>query len=157
MAEAGSKTGGYGTVSVSLVVRDAKAAMAFYRKAFGAKERYRLTMPDGSIAHAEFEIGDTVVMIADENPQWGNMSPETLGGSPVTLNVLVDDPHVTVAKAEAEGGKALTPVSDHFYGFRSGRVQDPFGHIWIVSKMLEELSPGEMQRRMDAWLAEMNK
>ncbi len=78
----------YGSVSVSLVVRDAKAALGFYEKVFGAKELYRLTLPDGGIAHAEFKIGDTVVMIADERPEWGSRSPHTLGGSPVTLNVI---------------------------------------------------------------------
>ncbi len=147
----------YGSVSVSLVVRDAKAAMAYHEKVFGAKERYRLTMPDGGIAHAEFIIGDTVVMIADENPAWGNKSPETLGGTPIVLNVSVDDPDAAAAKAEAHGGKIVTPVQDHFYGFRAGRIQDPSGHLWMVSKMLEALSPAEMQRRMDALFSDTPK
>jgi len=152
MGEPG-KTANYGTVSVSLVVQDAKAAMDFYGKVFGAKELYRLTMPDGGIAHAEFRIGDTVVMIADERNEWGNKSPRVLGGSPVVLNVMVDDPEATVAKAEAEGGKILIPVADQFYGFRSGRIQDPGGHLWIVSKLIEEVSPDEMQKRMDMMMA----
>jgi PhnB protein len=143
----------YGTVSVSLVTRDAKAAMDFYEKVFGAKELYRLTLPDGGIAHAEFKIGDTVIMIADEKPQWGNKGPATLGGSPVVLNVMVDDPDATVAKAAAEGGKVLLPVADQFYGYRSGRIQDPDGHLWIVSKLIEEVSPDEMQKRMDTMIA----
>jgi PhnB protein len=143
----------YGTVSVSLVVRDAKAAMDFYEKVFRAKELYRLTLPDGGIAHAEFKIGDTVIMIADEDPQWGNKCPRTLGGSPVVLNVMVDDPDDTVAKAGAEGGTVLVPVADQFYGYRSGRIQDPDGHLWIVSKLIEEVSPDEMQKRMDTMMA----
>lgn len=139
----------YGTVSVYLVVKDAKAAMAFYEKVFGAREFYRLTTPDGGIAHAEFKIGDTVIMIADENPQAGNACPATLGGTPVMLNVRVDDPDATVAKAVAEGGTIRIPVADQFYGYRSGRIQDPAGHLWIVSKLIEAISPEEMQRRMD--------
>src|SRR5208337_939299 len=97
------KASDYGTVTVRLVVRDAKAAMEFYKTAFGAKHLYSLTMPGGGIAHAEFKIGDAVVMIADENPQWHNKSPETLGGSPITLKVLVSDPDATVEKAAKAG------------------------------------------------------
>jgi PhnB protein len=147
------KASDYGTVAVSLVVRDAKAAIDFYRTVFGAKHRYSLTMPDGGIAHAEFKIGDSLLMIADERPEWGNKGPETLGGSPVTLNVMVEDPDATVAAAEKAGAKVVFPVADQFYGFRSGRFQDPYGHLWIVSKVLEELSPKKMQRRMDAMMA----
>ncbi len=149
------KASDYGTVAVSLTVRDAKAAIEFYKEVFGATHLYSLTMPDGGIAHGEFKIGNTIVMIADENPQWGNKSPKTLGGSPVTLNVMADDPQATMAKAESAGAKVLSPVSGHFYGFQSGRLEDPFGHIWIVSKVLEELSPAEMQRRMDEWMKSM--
>ena len=151
------KTSDYGTVAVSLVVRDAKAAIDFYEKVFGAKHLYSLTMPNGGIAHAEFKIGDTIIMIADENPEWGNKSPQTLGGSPITLNVMVDNPDATVAEAEKAGGNVLFPVADQFYGFRSGRFQDPFGHVWIVSKVLEELSPKEMQKRMDAMMGGMQE
>ena len=115
----------YGTVSASLVVKDAKAAIEFYKAVFGAEHLYSLTMPGGGTAHGEFKIGNTIVMIADENPQWGNKSPQTLGGSPVTLNVMVDDPDATMAKAEKAGGKVLIPVADQFYGYRSGRLQDP--------------------------------
>lgn len=147
------KASDYGTVAVSLVVRDAKAAIEFYTKVLGAKHRYSLTMPDGGIAHAEFKIGDALLMISDERPEWGNKSPETLSGSPVTLNVMVEDPDATVAKAEKAGAKVIFPVADQFYGFRSGRFQDPFGHLWIVSKVLEELTPKEMQKRMDAMMA----
>ncbi|MGO9546842.1 MAG: VOC family protein [Rhodomicrobium sp.] len=147
------KASDYGSVTAHLVVRDAVAAMAFYEAVFGAKELYRLTMPGGSIAHAEFKIGDTIVMIANENPNWGNKSPATLGGSPIVLNVAVADPDAAAAKAEAHGGKVLVPVQDHFYGFRAGRIEDPSGHLWMVSKMLEALSPQEMQRRMVAMFA----
>ena len=147
------KASDYGTVAVSLVVRDAKAAVDFYMKVLGAVHLYTLTMPNGGVAHAEFKIGDTIIMIADENPEWGNKSPQTLGGSSVVLNVMVDDPDATVAKAEAAGGRVLVPVADQFYGYRSGRIQDPDGHLWIVSKLIEELSPDEMQKRMDMMMA----
>lgn len=148
---------GYGSVNASLVVKDAKAAVRFYEHVFGAVQLYSLTMPDGSIAHGEFKIGDTIVMIADENPQWDSKSPQTLGGSPVTLNVMVDDPDAAATKAEAAGAAIVHPVADQFYGYRSGRIRDPFGHLWIVSRVVEELSPEEMQRRMDGWVAEMAK
>lgn len=151
------KAADYGTVGVALIVKDAKAAIAYYKKAFGAKELYKLTMPDGSVAHGEFKISNTIVMISDENPQWGSKSPASLGGSPVTLNVQVDDPDATAKKAVEAGGKLVYPVADQFYGYRSGRIEDPFGHQWIVSKILEELTPAEMQRRMEAWLADMEK
>jgi PhnB protein len=149
------KASDYGTVAVSLVVRDAKAAIDFYKKVFGARHLYSLTMPNDGITHAEFKIGNTIIMIADENPEWGNKSPQTLGGSPVTLNIMVENPDATLAEAEKAGGKVIFPVADQFYGFRSGRFQDPFGHVWIVSKVLEELSPKEMQKRMDAMMAGM--
>jgi PhnB protein len=151
------KASEYRTVAVSLVVRDAKAAINFYKKVLGAKHLYSLTMPNGGIAHAEFKIGDTIIMIADENPEWGNKGPQTLGGSPVTLNIMVDNPNATLAEAEKAGGKIVFPVADQFYGFRSGRFQDPSGHVWIVSKVLEELGPKEMQKRMDAMMAGMQE
>jgi PhnB protein len=147
------KASDYGTVAVSLVVKDAKPAIAFYEKVFGAKHLYSLTMPGGGVAHGEFKIGKTLVMISDESPQWGSKSPATLGGSPVTLSVMVDDPDATAEKAVKAGGKLIYPVSDQFYGFRSGRIEDPSGHQWIVSKVLEELSPKEMQKRMEAMMA----
>jgi PhnB protein len=154
MMDKAIKASDYGTVAVSLVVKDAKAAIDFYKTAFGAKHLYSLTMPNGGIAHAEFKIGGTLVMIADENPEWHNKSPQSLGGTPVTLNVMVENPDATVAKAEKAGAKVIFPVEDHFYGFRSGRIQDPFGHMWIVSKVNEELTPKEMQKRMNAMMAE---
>jgi PhnB protein len=149
------KASDYGTVTVRLVVKDAKAALEFYKTVFGAKHLYSLTMPGGDIAHAEFKIGGTIIMISDENLQWGNKSPQTLGGSPFTLNVMVESPDATIAKAQKSGAKVISPVEDHFYGFRSGRIQDPFGHMWIVSKVNEELTPKEMQKRMDAMMAGM--
>ncbi len=147
------KAENYGTVSVCLVVKDAKAAMAFYEKVFGAKELYRLTTPEGGITHAEFKIGDTVIMIADENPRVGNACPATLGGTAVVLNVLVDDPDATAAKAQAEGGNIQVPVADQIYGYRAGRIQDTAGHLWIVSKLIEVVSPEEMQKRIDMMIA----
>ncbi len=146
------KASDYGTVAMYLTVRDAKAAIEFYKTVFGAKHLYSLTMPSGGIAHAEFKIGGTILMIGDESPQGQHQSPESLGGTPVTLNVMVDNPDATVEKAVKAGAKIIFPVADHFYGFRSGRIRDPFGHMWIVSKVNEELAPKEMQKRMDAMM-----
>jgi PhnB protein len=107
------KASEYGTVAVSLVVRDAKAAIDFYKKVLGAKHLYSLTMPNGGVAHAEFKIGDTIIMITDENPDWGSKSPQTLGGSPVTLNIIVDNPDATLGEAEKAAGQSffLSPTS----------------------------------------------
>jgi PhnB protein len=141
---------GYHAVTPFLVVSDAARAMEFYKVAFGAKERMRMAGPGGKIVHAEMTIGDAVIMVADEFPEWGNLSPESLNGSPVRMALYVEDVDDVASRAVAAGAKVLIPVADQFYGDRSGRLADPFGHLWIVATHIEDVSPGEMQKRMDA-------
>ncbi|WP_321435767.1 VOC family protein [uncultured Bacteroides sp.] len=143
---------GYSTLTPYLNIKGAVEAIEFYKKAFGAKEITRLTMPDGSIAHAEIEIGDSKIMLAEENPQWGNLSPMALGGSPVTLCLYVEDVDAVFAQALKEGAKVLAgmEVKDQFYGDRAGSLTDPFGHKWSVMTHIEDVSTEEMQKRMDA-------
>lgn len=141
---------GYHTATPYLAVRGAAAALAFYAKAFGAKELGRLTMPDGAIAHAEIQIGDSRIMLADEMPDWGNKGPQTLGGSPVGLCLYVKDADAEVARALQAGAEIVRPVKDEFYGDRSGHIIDPFGHRWTISQRKEDVSFREMQRRMEA-------
>jgi PhnB protein len=142
---------GYHAVTPALVVRDAARAMEFYKAAFGAQERMRMAGPGGKIVHAEMTIGDSVIMVADEFPEWGNLSPESLKGSPVRMGLYVEDVDAVANRAVAAGAKVLIPVADQFYGDRSGRLADPFGHIWIISTHKEDVSPEEMQNRMDAF------
>ena len=137
-------------VSPYLTVVGAEAALDFYRNAFGAKETGpRLTAPDGSIVHTEVRIGDATILLAEHNPDFGTSEPRSLGGTPVRLAIDVENADATVAAAENAGAKVLIPVDDQFYGYRAGRIEDPFGHVWIVSQLVESLSQEEMQRRMD--------
>jgi len=141
---------GYHSVTPYLMVRDAARAIAFYRDAFGAKEVMRFDGPNGKIAHAEVTIGDSHVMLADESPEFAG--PQTLGGAGVSLMLYVDDVDATFAQAVAAGATARRPVADQFYGDRLGTLADPFGHVWSIATHREDVSLGEMQRR----LASMN-
>lgn len=140
------------TLSPYIIVRDAAAAIAFYQRAFGATEELRLTDPNGRIGHAEIRIGTSAVMLADEHPEFGALSPATLGGSPVKLHLTVADADAAAARAVEAGATLLRPVQDQFHGNRSGMVVDPFGHSWFLSAELEPVSPEEMQRRYDKLL-----
>ena len=140
---------GYQQVMPYLVVRGATKALDFYKRAFGAKERMRLPMGD-RIGHAEIEIGDCVVMLADEFPEMGANSPETIGGTPVGLCLYVEDVDAVFKRAIAAGGKEEKPLKDQFYGDRSGTLIDPFGHKWTIATHVEDVSSEEMQRRMAA-------
>ncbi|GAA5127252.1 VOC family protein [Haloechinothrix salitolerans] len=132
-----------------LTVRGAADAMDFYIDVFGATQRGdRFTMPDGSIAHAELQLGDSVIMLADENPEFGNTSPASLGGTAVTLMVYVSDVDATVAKAVSKGATQGGPIKDEFYGDRVGMVTDPFGHVWHIASHIEDVSEDEMAKRM---------
>ena len=144
---------GYHTVTPHLVAQDAAAALAFYVRAFGAVERYRLVEPSGKIGHAEITVGDAVVMVCDEYPDFGAVSPAAYGGSPIKLLVYVDDCDAVVARAVEAGATLLRPVKDQFHGDRSGMVVDPAGFTWTVATRREEVSPDEMQRRFTAALA----
>lgn len=139
---------GYHSVTPYLVVAGAAAAIDFYRRAFGATELMRIPAPDGKIGHAEVRIGDSVVMLTDEAPDWQAFGPKTVGGTPVTLMVYVPDVDAVVARAVEAGAKLTRPVEDKFYGDRSGRIEDPFGHLWDVSTHVEDVAPDELQRRM---------
>lgn len=138
---------GYPRVIPYLFVRGAAKALDFYARAFSAKERMRLAGPDGKVMHAEMEIGDSVIMLADENPQWKNISPETLGGSAVVISLYCEDVDKTFAQAIAAGGKEVMPVKTQFYGDRSGSLTDPFGHIWHLAQHVEDVTPQEIERR----------
>ncbi|MEO5974785.1 MAG: VOC family protein [Ilumatobacteraceae bacterium] len=142
----------YGTVTPYLNIRGAVAAIEFYKQAFGARELYRLAMPDGTIAHAEIKIGDSKIMLAEESEQWGNKSPQTLNGSPVSLCIYVDNVDAVFAKAIALGAKAVgeMTVKDQFYGDRTGSITDPFEHRWTIMTRIEDVSPEEMKKRSDA-------
>jgi PhnB protein len=140
----------YPRVTPYLVVDGAAAAIDFYTKVFGAKERMRMPAPGDKIGHAEIEIGNSMVMLADANPQMGHKSPKALGGSPVSLLVYVENADDTVKRATASGGKVVRPVENQFYGDRMGGVEDPFGHLWYVATHVEDVSPEEMKRRMEA-------
>jgi len=144
---------GYHTLSAYLTVRGASDALEFYKKAFGAVELMRLNMPDGKIAHAEFKIGDSILMISDENPECGSTSPEALGGSPVTLHLYVADADATFSDAIQAGAKEKMPLENQFWGDRMGGVVDPFGHHWLVATHVEDVDPGEFQSRMQACFA----
>jgi PhnB protein len=137
-------------LSPYLTVKDAAAAIDFYRTAFGAVELFRLTAEDGRIGHAELDVAGAIVMLSDEWPDFGALSPPSIGGSPVKLHLNVDDSDAVVARAVAAGATLVRPVRDQFYGERSGMIADPFGHSWFVATVKEEVAPAEMQRRWDA-------
>ena len=143
---------GYRSVNAYLIVKDAAQAIDFYRRAFGAREWYRLTMPNGSIGHAEIEIGDTRVMLADEAPQRNVKSPTTLGGTSVHLVIYLSDPDAAMKQALAAGATETRPIQNQFYGDRSGTITDPFGHLWTLATHIEDVSNTEMQRRLDAMI-----
>ena len=141
---------GYSTVTPYLIVTGAANAIEFYKKAFGAAEVMRLTQPDGKIGHAEMQIGSSKVMLADEALDMGFWSPRSLGGSGTGIMLYVDDVDRAFERAIGAGAKALQPVKNQFYGDRSGTLSDPFGHMWTISTHVEDMSPEEMQHRMEA-------
>lgn len=144
---------GFSTVTPGITVRDANRAITFYQQIFGAKELMRMPLPDGKLAHAEIKIGNSIIMLGDENPEWGNRSPESIGGTPVVLHIYVDDVDTVARRAVEAGAKLLIPVADQFYGDRAGRIQDPFGHIWGIATHTEDVAPADMQRRFDEWMS----
>ncbi len=144
---------GYHSVTPYLIVHDATAAIDYYKRAFGAIETLRLPGPDGKIGHAEILIGDSVVMLADEHPEMRARSPKSLGGSPISLMLYVENVDEQFPKAIAAGGKELRPVKDQFYGDRSGMLEDPFGHTWTLGTHIEDVGADEMQRRLVAMQA----
>lgn len=141
---------GYHTATPYLIIQGAAAALDFYKQVFGATELLRMPQPDGKIGHAEMRIGDSVVMLADEVPGMGYRGPKALGGSTVSLLLYFEDVDAVVARAVAAGAKLTQPVQDKFYGDRSGTIEDPFGHIWVIATHIEDVAPEEMERRVAA-------
>jgi len=138
---------GYPRVTPYLCVDGADAAIAFYTKVLGATEKVRMGAPQGKIGHAELELGDSILMLADEHPEVGFLGPRTVGGTPVTISVYVEDVDAVYERAVAEGASAERPVENQFYGDRTGQFQDPFGHRWHVATHVEDVPPAEMQKR----------
>jgi len=145
---------GYSTVVSYISVKGASDAIAFYKKAFGAEELMRMPMPDGKVGHAELKIGDSIVMMADEmdDPQAISKSPKTLGGVTSGLCLYVEDCDAVFNRAVAAGGKVRRPLTNQFYGDRTGTIEDPFGQIWTISTHVEDVPPDEMKRRMEAFV-----
>ena len=141
---------GYHSVTPYLVVDGAARAIDFYVQAFGATEVMRMPGPGGKIAHAEIRIGDSHVMLADEHPEQGHRGPKSVGGTPVGILLYVEDVDAMFRKAISLGATETRPVEDQFYGDRSGSLTDPFGHNWMISTHVEDVSPEEMDRRMKA-------
>jgi PhnB protein len=141
---------GYPRVTPYLSVNGASDAIDFYRQVFGAQERVRMAEPSGRVGHAELTLGDSVIMLADEYPEMGVLSPKTIGGTPVTIAVYVDDVDATFNQAVQSGATVLREVENQFYGDRSGQIEDPFGHRWSISTHVEDVSPEEMGKRAAA-------
>ncbi|GMU33305.1 MAG: VOC family protein [Planctomycetia bacterium] len=139
---------GFNSVTPHIVVKGAKAAMEFYKKAFGAEEVMCIPAPDGSVMHAEIQLGNSRVMIAEENPQMGCQSPKSLGGSPITVHLYVNDVDSVVNQAVKAGATSVMPITDMFWGDRYGMVTDPFGHKWSVATHTEDLTPEQIGERM---------
>jgi PhnB protein len=138
---------GYPQVTPYLCVDGANQAIEYYSTVLGARERMRMGAPDGKVGHAELEIGDSLLMLADEFPEMGMRGPKAVGGTPVTISLYVDDVDGVFERAVQGGAKALRPVENQFYGDRTGQFEDPFGHRWSVATHVEDVSPEEMERR----------
>jgi len=141
---------GYPQVSPSLAIDGAAAAIDFYTAVLGATVRMRIDGPGDKIGHAELQFGDSVVMVADEFPEIGFLGPKTIGGTPVTMSVYVEDVDAVFARAVSAGAKELRPVENQFYGDRAGQFEDPFGHRWSVATHIEDLSEEELMKRAQA-------
>ena len=138
---------GYPQVIPYLVMDGAAAAIEFYEKVFGAKERMRMDAPEGRIGHAELELGDSLIMLADEVPDMDIRGPKSFGGSPVTISVYVEDVDAVFEAALAAGATSVQPLENQFYGDRNGQFEDPFGHRWSVATHVEDVPPEEMEKR----------
>jgi PhnB protein len=144
---------GYPRVTPYLIVDGGAKAIDFYSSVLGASERMRMPVPDGRIGHAELALGDSIIMLADENPEMDTRGPAAFGGTPVSLHVYVEDADGVFERAVEAGAKSLRPVEDRFYGDRSGQFEDPFGHRWDVSTHVEDVPPEEMSKRAEAAMA----
>ena len=141
---------GYHTVTPYLIVSDANAAIDFYSRAFGATERYRMPGPDGQVMHAELQVGNSILMLSDENPGMGALSPESVGGTPASFLIYTEDVDAAFARAVEAGAEEAQPPTDMFWGDRFARVLDPFGHPWALATHVEDVGPEEIDRRLQA-------
>lgn len=139
---------GYHSATPYLIIRDAAKALEFYNQVFDAVETHRFSGPDGKIGHAEMKIGNSVIMLSDEHPEMGYASPQSLGGSPVSIMLYVEDCDAMFNRAVRAGATVKDALKDKFYGDRSGSVVDPFGHIWHIATHIEDVSPDEIARRL---------
>jgi uncharacterized glyoxalase superfamily protein PhnB len=142
---------GYHTLTPSLNLKGARAALEFYKAAFGAVERFIMPGPGDSVMHGEMQIGDSVVMFCDETPDWGALSPQTVGGCPLSLNLYVPDCDASTAQAKTAGAEVQQPPTTYPWGERSSMVCDQFGFRWAICTHLEDVSPEELQRRLADW------
>jgi PhnB protein len=140
---------GYNSITPYLIIKGAAQAIDYYKEVFGATELFRMDGPDGKVGHAELKIGESRIMLADENPDMGtgHESAARIGASPVSLYLYIPDVDLVVERAVAAGAKILKPVQDQFYGDRSGFIQDPFGHLWGVATHVEDVAPQELEER----------
>ena len=139
---------GFHAITPYLTVKNATEAIDFYRRAFGARERVRMASPDGKVAHAEVQVADSIIMLGEECPEHGSVSPQTLDGSPVGLALYVEDVDDVFQRAVSAGASVKEPVGDKFWGDRSGSLTDPFGHNWMLLTHIEDVPPEEMKKRM---------
>jgi len=139
---------GYSSITPYLMISGAGDAIDFYTRAFDAREIMRLPGPGGAVMHAEIQIGDSIIMLAEECPDQGTQGPKSLGGTPVGICLYVEDVDAQLEKALAAGATVTRPIQDQFYGDRSVTVDDPFGHQWTIATHVEDVSPEEMERRM---------
>jgi uncharacterized glyoxalase superfamily protein PhnB len=148
---------GYHTLTPFLTVRNAERAIEFYKQAFGAQERSVAKGPDGKVMHAEVKIGDSVIMLSDEFPEFGSLSPQSVGGSPMGLHIYIENVDAAFDRAVKAGAQVEMPVSDQFWGDRYGKLKDPFGHKWSIATHVKDMSADEMKRSMDDAMAKMQK
>jgi uncharacterized glyoxalase superfamily protein PhnB len=148
---------GYHTLTPYFTVRDAVRAIEFYKQAFGAQERGVMKGPDGKVMHAELKIGDSIVMLADEFPEFGAVAPESGGSTSMGLHIYVDNVDQAFDRAVNAGAKVEMPVSDQFWGDRYGKLRDPFGHKWSIATHVKDMSADEMKQSMDDAMANMQK
>lgn len=146
---------GFNTVSCYIVAHDADKAIEFYAKAFGGQPGTIMRMPDGALLHGEVKIGNSTVMLTAENPQWKMKSAKTLGGSPITMHLYVEDADAAFQRAVDAGCKVAAPLMDAFWGDRYGKVLDPFGIEWGIATHMEDLTEAEMGKRAEEWFAAM--
>jgi PhnB protein len=145
---------GYHTVTPSLMVRGAEKALDFYRKAFNAEETLRMPGPDGKIIHAEFRIGNSVMMLGEEMPEMGGKSPQSLGGSPVSFFIYLENVDEAWQRAINAGAKQVMPLADMFWGDRAGCVDDPFGHHWWLAQHIADLTPDEIKKGQEEFFSQ---